>query len=135
MLRELRENGAPTAVRDWAQALPDWISVREPHGASLVGSLGLEGKRAAIAIAKELGIQLLSDDGPARAAARKLGLPVSGTLGGLQLAHARSLLDITAVLGDLEQTNFHRGEGLLEDVVRGAVALRSLFLSQTERQS
>ena len=119
---ELLDAGAPPAVANWAGRLPEWVVLRDP---SMLPDGGLGwGERAAMALAQELGAVLLCDDGPARAAARRAGLSVTGTLGVLQLAHARSLLEIEDALSDLGDTNFHRAEGLFEDVRRRAHALR-----------
>ena len=127
--RELLDAGAPTEVREWARRLPGWISLRDPQIGFSGGEIG-RGEVAAIAIAQELGARLLFDDGPARNAARRAGLSVSGTLGVLQLAHARSLLAIRDALADLERTNFHRDKGHFESVVEDAESMRNEVLKR-----
>ena len=122
---EMLDPGAPEVLRRWAGSPPSWVVVLSPRGGPLPGDLGA-GERHAIALAAELGATLLCDDGPGRAAARREGLAVTGTLGVLQAAHARGLLEIDAALDALGRTNFHHAEGLFEDVARGAHELRSI---------
>lgn len=123
VLEEMLDPGAPAIVADLARTLPEWAVVLSPRGGPIPGDLGA-GERYAIALAAELGATLLCDDGTARAAARRGGLKVTGTLGVLRLAHARGLLEIDAALEALGRTNFHHAEGLFEDVSRGARELR-----------
>lgn len=120
---ELTAEGAPPPVTQWAHALPDWGSIKDPISMSTVGRLG-RGELAAIALATELGVPLLCDDGQARLAARNAGLGVSGTLGVLQIAHARSLIDIGEALERLEKTSFRRSKTLFESIRKRSEAMR-----------
>ena len=61
---------------------------------SRVGTEELDaGERAAIAVAEERGVVLLTDDLAAREAASDAGVEVHGSIGVIALGHARRLLD------------------------------------------
>jgi predicted nucleic acid-binding protein len=91
--QELQHADAPAPVKHWAQALPDWIEVRE---APVPIDLGLEtlgkGEQEAIALAElyrsESPVLLLLDERAARehAAARKTRPELSACYGRLPLA-------------------------------------------------
>jgi len=93
---ELTDRAAPDHVRSWVAQAPDWFLVTEP---SLpLGLAGGAGEQAAIALARERKLPLLCDDEAARRIARREGLLVSGTLGILQQAHARRMIEIVPVM-------------------------------------
>jgi predicted nucleic acid-binding protein len=56
---------------------------------------------------------LLMDDRRGRYAAKQLGLRVTGTLGILDLAAERGLVDFASAIRKLEGTSFRRPEALL----------------------
>ena len=83
-------------------------------------SVGLEalgaGEREAIALAQETRADaLLIDEEEGRRAAR--ALTVTGTLGVLERAAARGLLDLPSVLTRLRTTSFRVREALLHDML------------------
>jgi predicted nucleic acid-binding protein len=51
-------------------------------------------------------------------AAQREGLNVTGTLGLLDLAAERGLVDSVQAIKKLERTTFHRPEALLEELLR-----------------
>ena len=62
--------------------------------ASQIGAEELEaGERAAITVAEEQGVVLLTDDLAAREAASDAGIAVRGSIGVIALGHGRGLLD------------------------------------------
>ncbi len=75
-----------------------------------------------LAIAKETQAAVLLDDLAARKAARRLGLPLLGTLGFLELAATRKLLSLPKAISKLRQTNIRISEDLY-----GQVLLRNGF--------
>jgi predicted nucleic acid-binding protein len=114
--RELKAPETPPSVRDWIMAPPPWLEIRKIT-TTLESSLELHaGERQAIALAKELGVLLLMDDFDGRSEARRLGLDVVGTLGVLDDAAERGLLDFTAALGQLLRTSFRVAPDLLEQL-------------------
>ena len=73
------------------------------------------GERAAIQLACALRADLvLMDDRKGVLAAERKGLLVTGTLGVLDIAAERGLVDFAETVRELEQTNFRRPFGLLE---------------------
>jgi predicted nucleic acid-binding protein len=107
--RELQRGGTPRAVRDWVANAPDWFEVRElaRNPGPAPGSLG-QGEWEAIALAEQVGAGLLLiDDRDGRREARRRLVPITGTLGILDRAADRELIDLPAVLTKLQQTNFY----------------------------
>ena len=103
---ELTQPETPDAVRVWVQTLPQWASVRKARTTDPATQLG-QGEREAIALARELNAaQLLVDDRVARRVATERGLSITGTLGILELAAERRLLELPNALQRLLQTNF-----------------------------
>ena len=106
---ELLNQDAPAVVRAWAAQPPGWLDVR------LVSSSiddpawrALDiGEREALALARTLGAELvLMDDRAGVAAARKLGLAATGTLGVLDLSARRGLIDLADAFTRLKATSF-----------------------------
>jgi predicted nucleic acid-binding protein len=76
------------------------------------------GEREAIALAEELQAdQLLLDDADARREAARRSLPFIGTLGVLREAARRDLLDLRAVLVQLQETSFFVDPALIESLL------------------
>jgi predicted nucleic acid-binding protein len=107
---ELTHADAPVVVRAWIAQAPSWLEIRpnpnqdanDPEETALD-----EGERAAIALAAALSADLiLIDDRTGVAVARRRGLTVTGTLGVLDLAARRGLIDLAATLARLKGTNF-----------------------------
>lgn len=107
---ELRHPRAPEPVSAWAARLPAWVDVR-PVSAAAADDPALqaldEGERAALALARVISADLvLMDDRAGVVAARALGFAVIGTLGVLDLAARRRLIDIGDAIAKLRATNF-----------------------------
>lgn len=93
---ELLHTAAPDAVRHWAAEPPSWLTISPapPHVDPTLHRLD-RGERAAIGLALSLRADLvLMDDRTGVAVARDKGLTVTGTLGILDLAASRGLIDI-----------------------------------------
>jgi predicted nucleic acid-binding protein len=105
---ELAHSDAPGAVRAFIAQRPAWLEVR-PNlalGDDDVADLD-EGERAAIALATSIGADLiLMDDRAGVAVAQRHGLAVTGTLGVLDLAARRGLVDLATAFTKLRATNF-----------------------------
>lgn len=75
-----------------------------------------EGERDAIQLAEELKADLLvMDERAGREEALKRGLPVIGTLGIVEQAAERGLLDFAVMLADLKAHNFFISSALEDD--------------------
>jgi predicted nucleic acid-binding protein len=115
---ELTHADAPQLVRGFAAKTPAWLEVRPDHQRSddAVEDANLdEGERAAIKLAAAIGADLiLMDDRAGVAAAYRYGLAVTGTLGVLDLAARRRLIDIADSLTRLKATNFRYRPEILD---------------------
>jgi predicted nucleic acid-binding protein len=85
--KEVDVGGVPDGLADLSDELVEADESR-------VGTEKLDaGERAAIAVAEERGVVLLTDDLAAREAASDAGVEVHGSIGVIALGHARRLLD------------------------------------------
>ncbi len=117
---ELNRPQTPKSVRDWIVAAPAWLSiVSEPIPDEDPALAALDdGERAAIALAAQLHADLvLMDDRAGVAVARARGLEVTGTLGLLDRAARRGLVDLAAAFAALEATNFHTTRELTDRIL------------------
>ena len=117
---ELRHPSAPEAVRNWMSSRPDWLEV-SVVSASDDPSLGAldEGEKAAIALGLSLSADLvLIDDRRGAAVARGKGFEVTGTLGILDLAARRGMVDLVDALARLRTTNFRGREELYDTLLK-----------------
>jgi len=109
VVAELKNPEAPEVVRAWIMKPPDWLDVR-PVGA---GDLALAkanlraGERDAISLALAVGADVvLIDDRAGRREAARRHLRVTGTLGVLDEAAERGLIDFQLAAERLRQTSF-----------------------------
>jgi len=114
VLRELQHPNTPPRVRAWGEALPGWLKVQAP--ANVDQSLDVdEGEREAISLAKEVNAAVvLMDDRKGRMMAVRCGLRVTGTVGLIESAAQRGLLDFGTAVRRLRQTNARVDERLLQ---------------------
>ena len=93
VIKELLHPRSPEAVRAWASRPPEWLTVQDSTRAD--PSLGLgAGETATIALAEELKADwVLMDERKGSRAAESRGFRVAGTLGIIEEAGARGLLD------------------------------------------
>ncbi len=105
VFQELQHPNTPAAVRDWARTLPVWVKVQAPT--TLDPTLDVDrGELEAICLAKEIqAAAILMDDRAGRAAAAGYGLLVTGTVGVLEAAAARGLIQLPEAIERLQQTN------------------------------
>jgi predicted nucleic acid-binding protein len=118
---ELRNASAPLVVREWMGEPPEWLRVlaagsNEDQRLDVLDT----GERAAIVLGISLSARLiLIDDRKGARVATSLGFETTGTLGVLDLAARRGLVDLREAIDRLRLTNFrYRKEivaGLLVD--------------------
>ena len=109
VLRELQTAATPRVVQEWIAHQPQWLEIRRATAApdTSLAYLG-EGESQAIQLAEELRADLLLvDEKAARREANKRRLATSGTLGVLDRAAEKGLVDFSQVLRLLKQTSFY----------------------------
>ena len=117
---ELAHVEAPAIVRSWIAHPPAWLEVLpapavDPDPVLLQLD---EGERAAIILATSIQADaILMDDRAGVAAARSKGFAVIGTLGILDAAARRGLIDLAEAVGKLRKTNFRCREELLNTLL------------------
>lgn len=114
---ELRSPAAPQPVKAFLETWPSWLERR------IVSQVPQDlqqldpGEQEAIALAQSVGASLvLLDEKKGRQAARDLGFVVTGTLGVLDLAARRGLVDLVDALKRLERTTFRITPRLLRHI-------------------
>jgi predicted nucleic acid-binding protein len=105
---ELQHHRTPERVRAWIAHPPAWVDIRQAHGPVDADLLHLDGgEQAAIVLAQMVHADVvLLDDRKARIAARRRALRVIGTVGVLEQAALRGLIDLPDVCARLRTTNF-----------------------------
>ena len=105
---ELSDRLAPDPVRHWIMQKPDWLLVQEVISSNDIElNLLHRGEQEAISLAIQLSADLIIlDERVARKVAESYGIPVTGTLGLLNFAGQRGLLNIPQVVERLKRTSF-----------------------------
>ena len=117
---ELRHPSAPEAVRKWIGSKPSWLDISMVSSSDdpSLGALD-QGERSAIALGLALSADLLLiDDRRGAASARTKGFEVIGTLGVLDLAARRDIVDLSEAVARLRTTNFRRREELFDALLK-----------------
>lgn len=105
VFRELQQPNTPDRVKQWAAALPAWVTVQKPSALNLTLDVDA-GELEALCLAREIhAAAVLMDDRAGRAAAQKCGIAVVGTIGLLEQAAMRGLIDLPDKVAQLQQTN------------------------------
>jgi predicted nucleic acid-binding protein len=114
---ELSNSLAPPAVQRWIAGSPGWLEIAQTPPVTLSSGIH-KGEAAAIALAVAMHADLLlMDDRRGVRAAKQIGLRVTGTLGLLDLAAERGLVDFAGAIRKLEGTTFRRPEALLQTLL------------------
>lgn len=116
--RELLHPRAPARVREWAATMPAWAEVRAPKDASRFNELG-PGEREAIALAIETKADfLLIDETPGRQLALQHRVRVKGTLGVLEEAANRNLVEFGEAVRQLRATSIFLSDELVQEALK-----------------
>lgn len=116
---ELANPEAPAAVRAWIAQAPAWLDMQPNLDAGDrdddAGPKLDRGERAVIALALAVKPDfVLMDDQAGVTVARRRGLTATGTLGVLDLAARRGLVDLAGAFERLKATSFYYRQGLLD---------------------
>jgi predicted nucleic acid-binding protein len=117
--RELADPRAPAEVRNWVVAPPAWLDVQAaptPPDSDLADLHA--GEREAIALALEIGADLLLvDESGGRRVAGHRGIAIAGTLGVLDRAAERGLINFRQAVELLRHTTFRVSEAVLQPLL------------------
>jgi predicted nucleic acid-binding protein len=112
--KELANECAPLPVRRWIASPPDWLQVMNTTEAAPLAGLH-KGEAAAIELASVLTADLLlMDDRRGVLAAERTGIRVTGTLGVLDIAAERGMIDFAQAIRKLEKTTFRKPRLVLQ---------------------
>ena len=117
VLQELQHPNTPPAIANWLAHRPAWLEIQEvpvSGGQNLLTRLD-PGESAAILLAQGYlpDVLLLMDEENGRLEAERRNIRTTGTLGVLDDAAARGLVDLPEALARLRATNFRATESLL----------------------
>jgi predicted nucleic acid-binding protein len=117
---ELLHPSAPPSVRDWMQQPPRWLEVLPAADIDDPALVELDrGERSAIALGLSLKADLiLIDDRKGKAVAQSKGFEVTGTIGVLDLAAERGLVDLVDAVERLKCTNFRYRQELFDVLLK-----------------
>lgn len=120
VFNELCHSGAPESLRKWARSGPDWVNVHSDPSLADAETARLDsGERAAIALAERLSANLLLiDERRGVRVALSKGFEVTGTLGILDRAARRGLIDIADCVTRLKGTNFRYSPEMLSKLLK-----------------
>jgi predicted nucleic acid-binding protein len=111
---ELIHGGTPEKVREWILLSHPWLEVQTIADIQPIHGLH-QGEIEAIQLALKIQASgVLMDDLDGRKAARSLGLAVVGTLGVLERAAEKGLLNLSEAAAKLRRTNFFVSPELLD---------------------
>ncbi|MEO1009579.1 MAG: DUF3368 domain-containing protein [Planctomycetota bacterium] len=124
---ELRDARRPASVRAFIEAPPEWLQIHDVGPHEPIARIHA-GEDEAIALAMEIQSPLiLMDDRDGRAAAVARGLDVTGTVGVLELAARRDMLDLAEAFVALKATDFYISPRVLELVLERFRAERGTY--------
>lgn len=123
---ELKDAGAPEAVRAWAKTLPEWMEVQDPSSMVELPEQLSAADKTAVSLAVELHAMLLMDDRRGRQAAEAAGVTTIGTLGILEAAAAKRLLSLPAAIERLRQTSIYLADELYDKALERDAKRQSL---------
>lgn len=118
VIAELQQPNRPPDVREFVLSRPSWLIERSPSVLEPISELHAA-EAAAICLAQELNADLLLiDETQGRKAAADRHIPFTGTIGLLELAADRGLLDLEDAFNRVKRTDFWISDVLLDERLR-----------------
>ena len=115
---ELQSSRRPNEVRRFIAQKPFWLQVQSPKSAATIPQLQ-PAEAAAIQLAIETNADLLLiDELKGRRAAALRNLKLTGTIGVLELAATRGLIELSEAFERVKQTDFWISNALLDERLR-----------------
>jgi uncharacterized protein len=112
----------PPAVAKEFGSRPPWLAVEAPSSVGTIAALNLvvdAGEAEAIALAYERRCRIILDDRKARLVARRLGIPVTGTVGLLLKGKEAGIVpELLPLLDALDSNHFHIRNVLRAEALR-----------------
>jgi predicted nucleic acid-binding protein len=118
VFHEMQAERTPEKIKSYIRSWPDWLSVREAPNIIDPELDDIDpGERAAILLAEEMSADgILIDDLAGRVLAADRGLSVIGTLGVLERAGKRGLIDFLDSLDRIKEAGFFISRPLENDL-------------------
>jgi len=118
VVREMSTTSTPAIVREFLARPPNWLTVVIPHSVLVLPGLG-RGEVEAISLVRQVDASaILMDDLDGRRAARSLRIPVFGTIGVLEAAANKRLVDLNVAFQRLRETDFRIPGEFLDERLR-----------------
>lgn len=114
---ELRAGSRANIVQLFMKAPPAWLLERSPGHVESIATIDA-GEEAAISLALEVGPDfLLMDEASGRREAHRRGIRVIGTIGILELAASRGLIDFEQAIQRIQKTDFWISREFLDRIL------------------
>lgn len=115
---EMLVPAAPIVLQKWIANPPNWIEIKTVTVIDKNLSILDSGEQAAITLSQTLPADLLIiDERLGRRAASSLGIPIIGTLGILDDAANRGLINLSDAIDRLKQTNFRISRRIIQTLL------------------
>lgn len=115
---EMVDPSAPLFLQQWIANPPPWFTVQTVSVVDETLDALDPGEQAAISLAQTLPADLLIiDERLGRRIASERGIPIIGTLGILDDASSRGLIELSDTIARLQQTNFRISHRIIEKLL------------------
>jgi predicted nucleic acid-binding protein len=119
VFEELQRDGTPPLVREWVSSSPKWLEVHQSPAIEDASLTKLHaGEREAILLIEQMhGDLLIMDERKGRRIAASRNIAVLGTVGILEQAALRGLIDLPETLARLKETSIRVPDELIQALI------------------